>query len=70
MICQRCYFLKNYDLALQIRVTSEDYPKILGAIREKQALVILMVDLLDFPCSVWPGVADTLGKNCRNLQFL
>ncbi|KAF2905047.1 hypothetical protein ILUMI_01130 [Ignelater luminosus] len=63
IICQRCYFLKNYDLALQVRVTSEDYPRILGTIKKKKALIILMVDLLDFPCSVWPGIVDILGSN-------
>lgn len=48
-------------MALQVRVSPEDYPKILTTIRDKQALVLLMVDLLDFPCSIWPGIADILG---------
>ncbi|XP_017781920.1 PREDICTED: nitric oxide-associated protein 1 [Nicrophorus vespilloides] len=61
--CQRCHFLKNYDLALQVRVSAEDYPKVLRAISErKSALVVLMVDLLDMPCSIWPGIADLLGR--------
>lgn len=61
MICQRCYFLNEYNLALQVSVSADDYPKILCKIRQKQALVVLMVDLMDFPCSIWPGIADILG---------
>lgn len=62
IICQRCYFLKNFNLALQVQVSSHEYPQVLRTIRErKKALVILIVDLLDFPCSIWPGAADLLG---------
>ncbi|CAH1967702.1 unnamed protein product [Acanthoscelides obtectus] len=61
IICQRCYFLKEHNTALQVSVSAEDYPKILSSIRDKQALVVLMVDLMDFPCSIWPGLADILG---------
>ncbi|KAJ8931915.1 hypothetical protein NQ314_015184 [Rhamnusium bicolor] len=63
IICQRCYFLREYNLSLQVRVSSDDYPKILTTICGKRALVILMVDLMDFPCSIWPGIADILGPN-------
>lgn len=49
-------------MALQVRVSPEDYPKILEKIQEnKHALVVLMVDLLDFPCSIWPGIMDIIG---------
>ena len=63
IICQRCYFMRNYNLALQVRVAPEDYPKVLTTVRDRQkALVILVVDMLDYPCSIWPGVADLLGR--------
>lgn len=62
LICQRCHFLKNYNLALQVRVSPEDYPKILTKIQDKYALIILVVDLLDFPCSVWPNISEILGS--------
>ncbi|KAI4460796.1 nitric oxide-associated protein 1 [Holotrichia oblita] len=62
IICQRCYFLKNFNLALQVQVSPNEYPQVLRTIREREkALVILIVDLLDFPCSIWPGAADLLG---------
>lgn len=30
--------------------------------RHVKSLVVLMVDLLDFPCSIWPGIVDIIGK--------
>lgn len=27
-------------------------------ISKRLSIVVLMVDLLDFPCSIWPGIAD------------
>lgn len=64
LICQRCHFLKNYNLALQLRVSSEDYPKVLSTIRNhKNALVVLIVDLLDFPSSIWRGMTELIGYN-------
>ncbi|KRT80381.1 50S ribosome-binding GTPase, partial [Oryctes borbonicus] len=62
IICQRCYFLKNYNLALQVQISPEEYPLVLKTIKERhKALVVLIVDLLDIPCSIWPGAADLLG---------
>lgn len=31
--------------------------------RYVKSLVVLMVDLLDFPCSIWPGIVDIIGKD-------
>ncbi|XP_058056072.1 nitric oxide-associated protein 1 [Anopheles bellator] len=60
-ICQRCHFLKHYNLAVNVTVSSEDYTEMLLSIKDKKALAILLVDLLDIPCSIWPGLADVLG---------
>ncbi|XP_074109711.1 nitric oxide-associated protein 1 isoform X2 [Cotesia typhae] len=64
-ICQRCHFMKYYDATLEVKVSAEEYPKILRNIKfqEKKAAVILMVDLMDFPCSIWPNLTSVLGKN-------
>ncbi|XP_063907753.1 nitric oxide-associated protein 1 [Zophobas morio] len=62
IVCQRCHFLKHYNVALQVQVTPEDYPKVLSTIGERRGLVILLVDLLDFPCSIWPGIGEIFGS--------
>ncbi|KAL3270347.1 hypothetical protein HHI36_009395 [Cryptolaemus montrouzieri] len=59
VICQRCYFLKHHNIALEVQVSQDDYPKVLQTIStRKNAVIVLMVDLTDFPCSIWPGIAD------------
>lgn len=62
LICQRCHFLKEYDIALGVNVTPDDYPRILAPMRSKRALVLLMIDVLDMPCSIWPGMIDIIGR--------
>lgn len=61
IICQRCHFLKNYNLALDIEVTPEFYVETISRIKNEFALAIVIVDLLDFPCSLWPGMHKLLG---------
>ncbi|XP_045474500.1 nitric oxide-associated protein 1 [Harmonia axyridis] len=62
LICQRCYFLKNHNIALEVQVSNDDYPTVLKTISNKKGIVVLMVDLTDFPCSIWPGLADIFHK--------
>ncbi|KAM7342354.1 nitric oxide-associated protein 1 isoform 2-T2 [Cochliomyia hominivorax] len=61
LICQRCHFLKIYNVALDIEVSPETYIETISAIKDQFALAIVMVDLLDFPCSIWPGIHNLLG---------
>lgn len=62
-ICQRCHFLKNYNTAINVTVSPDDYVEMISSIRDKKALVLLLVDLLDFPCSIWPGLSEILGPS-------
>lgn len=62
VICQRCHFLRFYDTALNVIVSPNDYPKLMVHLKEKVALIVLMIDLLDFPCSIWPGIMNIIGK--------
>ncbi|RVE48440.1 hypothetical protein evm_006876 [Chilo suppressalis] len=61
--CQRCHFLKEYNIALDVTVYTEEYEKLLQSIRYVKSLVVVMVDLLDFPCSIWPGIVDIIGTD-------
>lgn len=42
-------------------MSSDEYVKMISTIEDKYALAILMIDLLDFPVSLWPGIAAILG---------
>nr|XP_003700478.1 PREDICTED: nitric oxide-associated protein 1 [Megachile rotundata]XP_012154157.1 PREDICTED: nitric oxide-associated protein 1 [Megachile rotundata] len=59
-ICQRCHFLKFYKAALKVNVSIEDYPKLLKVIKRKKCAIILVVDLTDFPCSIWPDLKSIM----------
>ena len=65
--CQRCYIMKKYDVALKVSVSPEDYPKTIQHLRNKKAIIILVVDLVDFPGSVWPDIINLLGPDKRIL---
>lgn len=63
VVCQRCHFMKYYNVALDVKVSDEDYPKLLSQIKkDKVKLVILTVDLTDFPCSIWPNLHEIIGE--------
>lgn len=42
-------------------MNAEDYVSMISNIKDEQSLVILMVDLVDFPCSMWPSIVDVIG---------
>lgn len=47
---------------MDINISPEEYPQAIAEIKKKRALVVLMVDLMDFPCSIWPGIIDLIGE--------
>lgn len=61
-LCQRCDFLKRYNVALNVTVPSDEYPQLISKIQLNPSLVVILVDLLDFPCSVWPGIINLIGE--------
>ncbi|XP_046423953.1 nitric oxide-associated protein 1 [Neodiprion fabricii] len=61
LTCQRCHFMTHYNTSLAVNVTPEEYPRLLSSIKNKRAAVILMVDLMDFPCSIWPDILSIIG---------
>ena len=61
VLCQRCYVMRQYNVALKVSVSPEHYPSTIRHIHTKRALILLVVDLMDFPGSVWPGILDLLG---------
>ena len=63
VICQRCYFLRFHQAAVNVTVPEADYSLMMRRVERWPALLVLVVDLLDFPCSVWPGVAQLVGES-------
>ncbi|KAL7632824.1 UNVERIFIED_CONTAM: hypothetical protein RMT77_016821 [Armadillidium vulgare] len=62
MLCQRCYFLREHKAALNVRISPDIYEEALKPIADSHALVIVVVDLFDIPCSVWPEIHNLIGN--------
>ncbi|KAM8713830.1 hypothetical protein ACLKA7_014057 [Drosophila subpalustris] len=60
--CQRCHFLKHYNIALDVEVPPSAYVETISRIQDKFALAVIIVDLLDLPSSIWPGMQQVLGS--------
>lgn len=59
--CQRCHFLRHYNTVIDVSVPPAEYVRLISSIQDRYALVILMVDLTDFPCSIWPNISEIIG---------
>lgn len=60
MVCQRCHFMKYYNAMLEVKVSPDEFAELIKVIKTKKCAVILMVDLTDFPCSIWPQIKSVL----------
>lgn len=65
VICKRCFSLREYSTALSISLSSDDYLRYLGHLREKKALILLMVDVSDFPGSVFPDLHTLISPDSQ-----
>ena len=60
-ICQRCFVLRQHNVALKMNVPPDYYADTLRPLHAKRATVVIVVDLMDFPGSIYPGILDLLG---------
>ncbi|XP_003372177.1 conserved hypothetical protein [Trichinella spiralis] len=64
LLCRRCHLLKEHNFLINVTVSSANYEKILSHLRiYQEVLIVLIVDLLDFPCSLLKSLPDLLGSN-------
>ena len=61
--CQRCHLLTHHQKALNLQLPRDQYRDVVRQIRHLQALVLLVVDLLDLPDSVVSDLPDLVGAN-------
>lgn len=45
-----------------MQVSPDDYVDMISKIKDEKALAILMVDLIDMPCSIWPNIIEIIGE--------
>lgn len=61
-VCNRCFSLQNYNDALNITLDSQDYLRHLSTLKDKKSLIILMLDVADFPGCVFPNLQHLLSE--------
>lgn len=47
---------------MKVQVTPDEYVDMISKIKDEFALAILLVDLMDFPGSIWPNIIDIIGE--------
>lgn len=62
-ICKRCFSLKNYNSALNITLQQDDYLRHLNSLKDKRALIVLLLDVTDFPSCVFPDLKNLISPN-------
>lgn len=62
LTCQRCYFLRHHNTPLHVSVAAVDYEVMISRATSQHCVILLLVDLLDFPGSVWPKLATLIGN--------
>lgn len=67
LVCKRCFSLKHYNSALNITLDSDDYLAHLSSLKNKTTLILLMLDVTDFPSCVFPNLNTLLSPNCSVL---
>lgn len=63
VICQRCFRLKHYNEVQDVKLTDDDFLKILSGLGETDGLIVKIVDIFDFNGSWLPGLHRFVGKN-------
>ena len=63
-ICQRCFYLKHYNTALKTTLPHDEYKSHLSYLKEQRALVVCIVDIVDFPSSLFPELYTILNPQC------
>lgn len=64
-VCKRCFSLKHYNTALNITLKEDDYLRHLTHLQGKRALILLVVDVIDFPGSLFPNLHSLLSQASR-----
>ena len=67
LTCKRCFSLKHYNTALDVTLRAEDYLRHLSHLRERRALLLLVVDVVDFPGSLFPELHSLTSPDSRVL---
>ncbi|CEF62288.1 Nitric oxide-associated protein 1 [Strongyloides ratti] len=61
VLCRRCHLLKEHNFLLNVAVSPLDYEEMMGHLKLKEALILLVVDVTDLPYSIYEKLPDIIG---------
>ena len=67
LTCKRCFSLKHYNTALNVTLQADDYLRHLSHLKNKRALILLVIDVIDFPGSLFPMLHTLISEHSRVL---
>lgn len=63
VLCQRCFRLKHYNEIQDVDMKDDDFLRMVSSIREKEGLVVHIIDLFDVSGSLIPSLTRITGDN-------
>ncbi len=63
IVCRRCFRLMNYNEVTPLKITSDDYFRIISAIGKKNALIVMIIDIFDIEGSLIPQMPKLTNYN-------
>lgn len=66
LICQRCFRIKNYSESFSYEVSNSDFRQVVDKLKDKDALIVKIVDIFDFSGSFVPAMKSIT----KNKDFL
>lgn len=63
LYCQRCFRLRHYNEIADVKLTDDDFLKLLNQIGSADALIVNVIDIFDFNGSLIPGLHRFVGDN-------
>ena len=63
LYCKRCFRLRHYNEVSDVELTSDDFLNMLNNINDQRALIVNIVDIIDFNGSVITGIERFAGNN-------
>lgn len=61
--CQRCFRLRHYNDIQDVKLTDDDFLRLLNNLGKEDALIVNVVDIFDFNGSLIPGLHRFIGDN-------
>lgn len=63
LYCQRCFRLRHYNDIQDVSLTDDDFLRLLNTIGTEDALIVNVIDIVDFNGSLIPGLHRFVGNN-------